>query len=686
MKALTAAALLALAAPAYAHVTLETSEAVPGATYKAVLRVPHGCAGEATQKVRVKIPEGMFNAKPMPKAGWTLETVTGPYDRSYDSYGTPVSEGVTEIVWTGELPDAFYDEFVFRGQIAADLKPGDVLWFPVVQECASGADRWIEIPADGQDPEKLEVSSARADPDRGRRRALMLRVAALLLALVVAPAAWAHAQLVGTDPSAGSVLPEAPAAVRLSFDEPVAPIVLSWVLADARQLAATARVEGADLVVTVPDDLGRGSHLLSWRVVSVDGHPVGGTLGFAVGAPSAAPAPVASGGAALPAAAARFFLVLSLALGVGGTVFARLVDRDGSAPAWTRRLARAASLTVLPAAALALGTQGLDLLAAPWSALVGPEPWRTMLGGRAGVAAGLAALAGLLALTRGRPAAMAAWALGALSFAVAGHAATARPVVVTAPAMALHALAIIYWVGALPPLAAAAAAGVPGLGRLLRRFSAGAVPLVIGLVASGGIVATVQLGSAAALPSTAYGRLLTAKLALVAVLLGLAAVNRLRLTPAVATGRPGAGRRLARVAGAEIVVAVTVLALAAGFRLTPPPRALAAAEAPVAVHLHGPTAVADMTVRPGRAGPNAVEIAIFSGDFAPLRPREVSVGFAMPERGIEPVTLEATVGKDGTWRAGPISLPLAGSWEVTLRLLIDDFESRSIGGEMTLAP
>ena len=70
--------------------------------------------------------------------------------------GRRCPSGVTEIVWTGELPDAFYDEFVFRGQIAADLKPGDVLWFPVVQECASGADRWIEIPADGQDPEKLE--------------------------------------------------------------------------------------------------------------------------------------------------------------------------------------------------------------------------------------------------------------------------------------------------------------------------------------------------------------------------------------------------------------------------------------------------------------------------------------------------------------------------------------------------
>jgi periplasmic copper chaperone A len=156
MKTTFAAALLALAAPAHAHVTLETSEAVPGSTFKAVVRVPHGCEGAATQKLRIRIPEGMFAVKPMPKAGWTLETVTGPYARSYDSYGTPVSEGVTEIVWTGELPDAFYDEFVFRGQIAGDLKPGGSLWFPVVQECTKGVERWIEIPAEGQDPEALE--------------------------------------------------------------------------------------------------------------------------------------------------------------------------------------------------------------------------------------------------------------------------------------------------------------------------------------------------------------------------------------------------------------------------------------------------------------------------------------------------------------------------------------------------
>ena len=41
-----------------------------GAGARLTLRVPHGCAGSATLKVRVQVPEGMFSVKPMPKAGW----------------------------------------------------------------------------------------------------------------------------------------------------------------------------------------------------------------------------------------------------------------------------------------------------------------------------------------------------------------------------------------------------------------------------------------------------------------------------------------------------------------------------------------------------------------------------------------------------------------------------------------
>jgi uncharacterized protein YcnI len=143
--ALAAATLAALCAPALAHVTLEVQEAKLGSTYKAIIRVPHGCGTEATNTLHVQIPEGFFNVKPMPKAGWELRTVTGPYQGSYDNHGTQVTEGVKEIVWSGgNLPNEWYDEFVFRGTFAGSLAPGK-FYFPTVQECANGEEAWIEV-------------------------------------------------------------------------------------------------------------------------------------------------------------------------------------------------------------------------------------------------------------------------------------------------------------------------------------------------------------------------------------------------------------------------------------------------------------------------------------------------------------------------------------------------------------
>ena len=148
IRILAASAALAVAltaVPAFAHVTLEVREAAIGSTYKAVLRVPHGCGTEATTTLRIQIPEGFYNVKPMPHAGWTLETVTGPYAGSYDNHGATVTEGVKEIVWSGgSLPNEFYDEFVFRGTFASTLEPGQ-FYFPVVQECASGEEAWIDV-------------------------------------------------------------------------------------------------------------------------------------------------------------------------------------------------------------------------------------------------------------------------------------------------------------------------------------------------------------------------------------------------------------------------------------------------------------------------------------------------------------------------------------------------------------
>jgi uncharacterized protein YcnI len=144
---------------ALAHVSLEKGEAAVGSTYKAIFRVPHGCEGKPTVAVRVQIPEGVIAVKPMPKAGWTLDKVKGKYEKTYDYFGTPTSEGVKEIAWRGgSLADDEYDEFVLRGMLAADLPVGSMLYFPVVQECPDGAvERWIEIPAAGQSSDDLEL-------------------------------------------------------------------------------------------------------------------------------------------------------------------------------------------------------------------------------------------------------------------------------------------------------------------------------------------------------------------------------------------------------------------------------------------------------------------------------------------------------------------------------------------------
>ncbi|KAA0686768.1 YcnI family protein [Azospirillum brasilense] len=154
--ALLAAAVLAClpgllpGSTALAHTTLETKQAPAASTYKGVLRVGHGCGASPTIALRVQIPEGVIAVKPMPKPGWTLTTREGQYAKAYDYYGESLSKGVTEIAWTGgSLPDAHYDEFVFRARLP-DAAPGTVVYFPVVQECETGVHRWIEIPEPGK--------------------------------------------------------------------------------------------------------------------------------------------------------------------------------------------------------------------------------------------------------------------------------------------------------------------------------------------------------------------------------------------------------------------------------------------------------------------------------------------------------------------------------------------------------
>jgi periplasmic copper chaperone A len=156
LSALCGAVLFAVSGAAHAHVTLETNQAAPASTYKAVLRVGHGCKGSPTIAIRVQIPDGVIAVKPMPKPGWELKTKIEPYPQPVQYFEDMLTEGVREIAWTGgKLPDEWYDEFVFRGRLP-DGQPGTKIWFPVVQECEKGVHRWIEIPAEGKSADDYE--------------------------------------------------------------------------------------------------------------------------------------------------------------------------------------------------------------------------------------------------------------------------------------------------------------------------------------------------------------------------------------------------------------------------------------------------------------------------------------------------------------------------------------------------
>ncbi len=147
-----------VALPAMAHVSLETDTAKIAANYKAILRVPHGCDGKATTGIRVRLPDGVISAKPMPKPGWTIEKTMGDYAKAYTLYGEQETYGVRELTWSGgRLGDDEYDEFVFRAYITDGFKAGQVIAFPVIQMCEGGATtQWIEVPADGKSVDDYE--------------------------------------------------------------------------------------------------------------------------------------------------------------------------------------------------------------------------------------------------------------------------------------------------------------------------------------------------------------------------------------------------------------------------------------------------------------------------------------------------------------------------------------------------
>jgi putative copper resistance protein D len=169
------------------------------------------------------------------------------------------------------------------------------------------------------------------------------------------------------------------------------------------------------------------------------------------------------------------------------------------------------------------------------------------------------------------------------SLAWAGHAvgASGAEGVIHPAADFLHLVAAAAWVGTLLPLAllltaAGEDAASVAIARIATvRFSNFGIASVATLLVTGSINAWYLAGSIPALTQTDYGHLLLVKVALFLVMVAIAAVNRLRLTPrlvadASAAVTADALRQLRRNTAIEVAVGAVIIAIVAVLGTNPP--------------------------------------------------------------------------------------------------------------------
>jgi len=159
-----------------------------------------------------------------------------------------------------------------------------------------------------------------------------------------------------------------------------------------------------------------------------------------------------------------------------------------------------------------------------------------------------------------------------LSFTLVGHS-TGAPRLLLASLLLLHLGALAFWIGALAPLYRIS--GPPHLsqsaGRVLQRFGQVAAPVLAALIVAALLLAWRLLEGWSPLLHSAYGQVLLLKLLVLALLLGLAGLNRWLLVPAFVARKPLASQRLRASIGCEGLLVGLILLLTAFLTTTTSP-------------------------------------------------------------------------------------------------------------------
>lgn len=492
---------------------------------------------------------------------------------------------------------------------------------------------------------------------RAMRSSLLPLLVTLLAALVLAPAAGAHAQLESSSPERGQSLTESPKQVEFHFSESVEAAfgALRVYDKDGERVdsGTLIRPDGqSSLGVRLKPDLADGSYTATYRVVSADSHPVSGGVTFTVG--RAAAAPVRSIGdyldeqqtpqatqVAYTAVRLVGYLALVLLLGVAffdGFAFMPAARMPGVSDAVSAFAARAtvikgvaAGLGVLTSA-LAIVFQGAAAVGESFFAALNQQSITEVLDTRSGswmlarlglwlLIAVVWAVSARGGLRRGNVWLLILGVLAAQTPALIGHAAVTDPSWAMVGLDFVHIVTMSIWIGGIfaalfvLPRATATLAMVARTRLLVAvfdRFSRIAMVCVGAIVFTGVVQSLVHFSAVSELTSTSYGRAILAKIVLLAAATVAAAVNRQRSLPdlrraaARSESPAAAGRMLRDALRVELALTVLIVAVASALVGYAPPRAATAGPL-VVERMLGPAQL-QLVVDPARRGNNQIHL------------------------------------------------------------------------------
>lgn len=518
------------------------------------------------------------------------------------------------------------------------------------------------------------------------RHVITAVIASVVVILVPVGAVSAHAVLDNSVPASGATLVDSPPQIVLDFDEPVETALgyIRLFASDASRVSLPAIVRDQSDSSIVRVDVPRlddDTYVVTYRVVSVDGHPVEGAITFQVGEGTrvdvtdlVAEALTSDGSNRVVDGLSRIvrlvgYLALALLLASG------LFLLGGAATASGPRLARVFSFagggTAVAAVAL-LGLQGASLggggvgTALRWSTI------SEIADTRVGHALLVRAVIGVLALAVATPAvrrladgaavrfgAVASFVVVPLSYAFAGHPGAANPAIVAVAVSMFHVAAVGTWFGGLVLLSWSSMLREPGI---VKWFSQRAAVMVGVAVVTGVIQSLVIVDDIRDVLDIGYGKMLVTKLAFVGAMLLAAAVVRKRF---VESGTA----RLRSVLVAEAIVGLVVLVVTSGL-VSETPRAVVSA-APFATSLVRGETIVNVTVSPARVGTVEMHVIIAKpgGSLEPVATAKVR--FSSTEQDVPPIAVQPVeVGPNHF--VATAQIPYAGEWKIDVVLVEPD--------------